>query len=167
MSSTIKPTMLSWKDICFSFSSRSVLWIVCPVVSLLRRSGLAGIGMTKRAGELIAAQPGLDDGPAVVADDVMVSAKRAEVVFSGRPFFAPGLVVVEVTAGGGHPAAGKDTGRVESLSQSPLADGGPTPRGANRDRTPVLIGDRVAPLGSDLFLGDSAGDVGDDRSPSR
>ena len=30
----------------------------------------------------------------------------------------------------------------------------------------MLVGDRVAPLGSDLFLGDPAGDVGDDRSPS-
>ena len=115
--------------------------------------------MTERAGELIAAELALDDGPAVVADHVMVTAKRAEVVFSGRPVLAPGLVVVEVATGRGHPAAGKDTGRVESLGQSLLSVGGPTARGPDRDRIPVLIGDRVAPLGSDLFLGDSASDA--------
>ena len=44
-----------------------------PIVSGSRGSGLAGAGVAEGAGELVAARVGLDDGPAVVSDDMVVS----------------------------------------------------------------------------------------------
>ena len=72
---------------------------------------MAGVAVPEWAGELVAAGLELVDGPAVVSDDMVVSAEWGEIVFAGGPVFCPGLVVVEVTMLGGDATAGKDTHR--------------------------------------------------------
>ena len=121
--------------------------------------------MAEGAGQLVAAGLGLDDGPAVVSDDMMMSAERAEVLFDGGSVICPGLVVVEITVEGGDATAGEDTDRCFGLDQSfqpgaGSASGGPVGYHA------VLIGDGVPPFPFVLLVDYLAGDVGDDRPPS-
>jgi hypothetical protein len=57
---------------------------------------LAGVGVAEGAGEPVGAGLDLCDGPPVVSDHVMMSAKGGEILGFGWPVFDPGLVVVEV-----------------------------------------------------------------------
>jgi hypothetical protein len=128
---------------------------------------LAGVAVAEWAGELVAAGLELVDGPAVVSDDVMVSAERGEIVFAGGSVLCPGLVVVEVAVEGGDATAGEDTDRCLGLHLSFQPGAGSASGDPVADTCPVLVSNRVPPFGLELFVDYLAGDVGDDRPPPR
>jgi len=131
--------------------------------------GLAagGVGVAESGGpEVVAAGEGLVGPSGLVSDPVVVTAPRRQVLHRGRSVLAVGDAMVEVTAGGGRPAAGEHTCRVAGFDFAALRVGGSPPGGAVVNRlTGVGVGDGDPPLGVALF-GDLAGDVGDDGAVS-
>jgi hypothetical protein len=99
-------------------------------------------------------------------DRVVVSAEGRQVAFCGGSSVVPGLVVVDVAFPGGHSASGEDTGAGFGFDGSFHCLVGSSSGGPVGHHLAVRIGDGVPPLSIVLFLGDLAGDVGYDWSPS-
>lgn len=128
-------------------------------------SAAGGVFVAEAAGPDVVAASDWDIGPPVfVALAVVVAAEGAEFVDGGVTGLGPGFGVVEVGFVCWHPTSRGDTGPV-SCGYPPFlfcvgsAFGGPVVY----DESGVGVGDDKPPFGVFLWLGDLAGDVGDDR----
>ena len=77
---------------------------------------------------------------------VVVLAEWFEMSGRGAVGFGPGMFVVEVGLGGGHPAPREDTCRVSCFDLASLGGSGSSSGGGDGDRLALVVGDRDPPL---------------------